>query len=104
MTYFESLVETTSNTKFANDLPMSAFMMLKRYDKLNAESLGYFQKYKESNNKLREFYWKRSCEVDYRAKAMLDAYEILTARKVNTTPYAVRQEMQWLNKTFDLGY
>ena len=99
MTYFENMVKDSDC--FALDLIFDAREILKKALELEIRSTELFCISREADEDRESMYWQMSCECSQRAHGLLDAYKIFTNREIVCTKYAIEDEIDWIEWTFN---
>ena len=99
MTYFENMVATPEQFKL--DLVYNVReILMKAAEEQNVSMLNFQYSQDEKNNE--DLWWRMSCEANERSRGLLDAYEVITNRKVYNYRTAIEEEIKWIDDTFEL--
>lgn len=99
--YFENLVNNIGNP-FNLDIVVAARNMLIEAFNYQKKSLELFERSKKEEDTNDDYWWKKSCEADECAKGLLIAYKTLTTREVMNHQFAIKDEIQWIEETFNI--
>lgn len=99
--YLDNMINNPE--EYAIDYAGNALEILVSALKWQNASLKNFETSQEADNKdTANTFWEMSMEADKRADGLLDAYEILTMRKIINTRWSIYEEITWLATSYDL--
>lgn len=98
--YFENLVNNVGNP-FNLDIVVAARNMLIEALDYQKKSLKLFELSKKDDVN-DDWWWQQCCEADKCAEGLLIAYKTLTIREVMNHQFAIKDEIQWIEETFNI--